>query len=393
MWGYALNSSIPYSRIVAITLLVGWVLHGFGNWNLGRGRAIITIFVGYWVWAVFCAAFAPNQQVAWGFVENTGKILLPLLAGVSLIDSVDRLKKLAWVLVLSLGYVALEMNLSYYQGINVMQLMGHGGLGNNGTSIAMASGVGVAFFLGISESRMWARGLAWFATLLMAHSVMFAFSRGGMLALGVTAIVSFILLPPKKPKHLFGLFLVILIALRLAGPEVSDRFMSTFAKSEERDGSAQSRLDLWADAWDTMKTHPIIGVGPDHWPLTAPKYGWQQGKEVHSTWFQTGAELGFPGLILLGGFYVLCLGRLWPVVREKVSIDDPWVHNISRMVFAGLIGFIASSQFVSLEGLEFPYFVVLLGMGALRFAPQPCPLLRTKRVHEFSAATIYPGKG
>ena len=114
---------------------------------------------------------------------------------------------------------------------------------------------------------------------------------------------------------------------------------------------------------------------------------------MHSTWFQTGAELGFPGLILLGGFYVLCLGRLWPVVREKVSIDDPWVHNISRMVFAGLIGFIASSQFVSLEGLEFPYFVVLLGMGALRFAPQPCPLLRTKRVHEFSAATIYPGKG
>ena len=86
-WGYALNSSIPYSRIVAIALLVGWILHGCGNWKLGRGRVIITVFFAYWVWAIVCAIFAPNQPVAWGFVENTAKILLPLLAGVSLIDS------------------------------------------------------------------------------------------------------------------------------------------------------------------------------------------------------------------------------------------------------------------------------------------------------------------
>jgi len=265
MWGYALNPSIPYSRVIALALLAGWMFHGFGKWNFGRGRAIVFALVGYWLWAVASATLAPNQQVAWGFVENTAKILIPFVVGITLLDSVDRLKQLTWVLVISLGYVALEMNVSYYQGFNKIQVLGHAGMGNNGTAIAMASGVGIAFFLGISESRMWLRGVAWFATLLMAHSVMLAFSRGGMLALVVTGIVSFCLLPPKKPKHVFGLILVIIIALRLAGQAVTDRFMTIFADSEQYDGSAQSRMDLWASAWDTMKTHPVFGIGPDHW--------------------------------------------------------------------------------------------------------------------------------
>lgn len=390
MWGYDLSFSIPYTRIVAIALLVGWVFHGCGKWNFGRGRVIVYALVGYWVWAVVGAAIAPNQAVAWTFVENTAKILIPFVVGITLLDSVDRLRQLAWVLVLSLGYVALEMNVSYYEGYNRIQELGHGGMGNNGTAIAMASGVGVAFFLGISENRMWLRGAAWFATLLMAHSVMLAFSRGGMLALVITGVVGFFLLPPKKLRHVFGLILVILVALRLAGRQVTDRFMTIFADSQERDGSAQSRLDLWAAAWDTMKAHPFFGIGPDHWAFMAPKYGWVEGKEVHSTWLQIGAELGFLGLVFLGGFYVLCLVRLWPLLREKVSVDDPGIYSIARMVFAGLVGFMASSQFVSMEGLEYPYFVVLLGVGALRLIPQPEPVPRLRKVPVLSAAAVFP---
>lgn len=390
MWDYAINPDIPYARVVALALLAGWLFHGFGKWNFGRARPVVFALVGYWVWAVMCASLAPNQPVAWMFVENMAKILIPFIVGATLIDSVDRLKQFAWVIVLSLGFVALDMNLSYYEGFNKMQMLGHAGMGNNGTAIAMASGVGVAFFLGISESRMWLRGLAWFSTLLMTHSVMLAFSRGGMLALVVTGIVGFFLLPPKKPKHIFGLVLVIFLALRLAGPEVSERFLSIFAGSQERDASAQSRLDLWAGAWDTMKANPVFGVGPDHWAFTATKYGWVDGKEVHSTWLQTGAEIGFPGLLFLGGFYGLCLLRIWPILREKVSVEDPHICSVARMAFAGLVGFMVSSQFVSLEGLEYPYFVALLGVGALRLVPQAESFSRYRRVPTLSAASVFP---
>ena len=36
------------------------------------------------------------------------------------------------------------------------------------------------------------------------------------------------------------------------------------------------------------------------------------------------------------------------------------------MVCAALVGFILSAQFVSLEGLELPYYMTLVGLGSLK---------------------------
>ena len=385
MWGWGLPSGEHYSRIIAVAVLIGWGFKGFGQWNFGRARAIVWSFAGFWCWLVLSAINAPNQELAWILVESLGKILIMFFVGITLIDSTEKVKKLAWVLVLSLGYVAYEMNLSYFEGFNRV-LMGHGGMGNNGVAIGMAAGVGVAFFLGVSESRVWLRGVAWVAALLMIHTVLLAFSRGGMLALVITGFVSFFLLPSKQPKQILALIVVILIALRLAGPQVSDRFMTIFADTPERDGSAQSRLDLWGHAWDVMKENPLLGVGLDRWPRVASKYGWVEGKEVHSTWLQTGAEMGFPGMALLGAFYALCLVKLWPIVRGKVKVHDPWIQNVGRMVIAGLVGFVIAAQFVTMEGLEIPYYVTLLGAGALRLTPKPAALPRLGKVPALSTA-------
>jgi hypothetical protein len=41
------------------------------------------------------------------------------------------------------------------------------------------------------------------------------------------------------------------------------------------------------------------------------------------------------------------------------------------MVIASLAGFAVAAQFVSLEGLEVPYYIVLIGAGALKLASEP----------------------
>jgi hypothetical protein len=43
------------------------------------------------------------------------------------------------------------------------------------------------------------------------------------------------------------------------------------------------------------------------------------------------------------------------------------------MVIASLTGFAVSAQFVSLAGLEAPYYVALLGAGALKLSSLPAP--------------------
>jgi len=350
---------------VGIAMLIGWMFQGFGRKDLNKASGITFAIVGFLLWGVLSSLGAFNQGIAWEFVIALSKIIIPFVVGITLIDSVTKLKQLAWVIMLSQGLVAFEMNLAYYEGVNRMQDGGFGGMDNNSLAIAAVSGVGLALFLGIGSTQWWQRLLAWGCAILMAHSVMFSFSRGGMLALIVSFVVSVLLLPPKNPKHLFALAVILMIGLRLAGPQVVDRFSTTFVDSGERDASAQSRLDLWADNWDVMKRFPILGVGPDHWPLISHEYGWPPLKEGHSLWFQIGAELGFPGVTFLLVFYLLCMKRLMTLVRDKRDTIDPWLRDAGRMVIASLSGFLVASQFVSLEGLEIPYYINLLGAGAL----------------------------
>ncbi len=41
MWFWSVPAG-NYSRIIAIALLAGWAMHGFGSWRFGRARAIVT---------------------------------------------------------------------------------------------------------------------------------------------------------------------------------------------------------------------------------------------------------------------------------------------------------------------------------------------------------------
>src|SRR5262249_4691725 len=250
MWYWSVPAG-NYSRIVALALLLGWALNGFGTWRFGRARGLVLAFVGFWLWCLASACQAENAAIAFGFVESLAKVLLPFLVGITVIDSLPKLRALAWVIVLSQGYVALEMNLAYYSGFNRVQLDGFGGMDNNCVAIAMVTGVGLAVFLGLAALRWWQKATAFLAAMLMAHTIMLAFSLGGLLALVITAVVAFLLLP-KRPVHYMAFALLVALGFRLAGTEVRERFDTSFQAAEKLDESAQSRLQLWKDCWDVM---------------------------------------------------------------------------------------------------------------------------------------------
>jgi O-antigen ligase len=158
----------------------------------------------------------------------------------------------------------------------------------------------------------------------------------------------------------------VLLAFYFAGPEVRARFLTVFGTGESRDASAQSRLDLWRDCLDVMSKRPLLGVGPDHWQLVVHEYGWPPGKLAHSLWLQIGAEIGIVGLLLLMTYYVGCAWRLASVLLRPDERWDPWLPDAARMVVAAIVGFIVAAQFVSLDRLEVPYYVALIGAGVLK---------------------------
>jgi O-antigen ligase len=263
------------------------------------------------------------------------------------------------------------MNLAYYGGFNKLHEQGFGGMDNNCMAIQFVAAVGFIYFLGFAATAWWQRGLAIVGAGLMLNAIMFSFSRGGLLSLVITGCAAFFLVP-KRTVHYLAFAAAVVISVRLAGKEVLERLSTSFAQTENLDTSASSRLELWGNCRDLMFREPLLGVGPDHFGYYAHiDFGWPLGKEAHSLWFQTGAELGLVGLALLALFYLSCIWKLWPLTRESSPIQDPRVRDMARMVIASIIGFMVAAQFVSLEGLEFPYYVVLVGAGTLKVVHQP----------------------
>src|SRR5262245_40690900 len=242
LWHWSVPQGGNYSRIVAIVLLTGWALNGFGNWRLGKGRAMLVAFAGFWTWAALSTLFAALfPERGYAFLEMIAKILLPFIVGITVIDTIDQIKQLAWTIGLSVSYVALAMNQSYYAGYNFLHEQGFGGMDNNCQAIQLVSAVGFMFFLGFTAQAWWQKLIAAAGVLVMINAIMFSFSRGGLLSLIATAGVAFLLIP-KRPAHYFAFVAAVLAGLRLARPQVLDRFATAFVDKNLRDDSAQSRL-------------------------------------------------------------------------------------------------------------------------------------------------------
>jgi hypothetical protein len=364
MWYWSVPTNGNYSRVVALGLLAGWALKGFGSWQLGRARAPLLALIGYWVWSTVSISWAIDKGVAASAVETLTKIVLPVLVGITTIRSPKQLKLLAWVIILSQGYVAYEANLCYFGGYNRLHEEGFGGMDNNCNAIAFVTCTGLAFFFGLATEKLWLKGLAFAAAAVMVHGILFSMSRGGMLALLITGVVCFSLLP-KKWYHILAFVVAGLITARLAGPPVIARFATVFAAPEIRDSSAESRVYLWSACWDLMLKNPF-GIGADQFGLVVSNYGFHPGKLAHSLWLQVGAEVGFLGLGCLTLYYGVCVARLWPLARRREPDADQLLSTTARAVIAALAGFAVSAQFVSLKDLEVPFYVALLGMGALK---------------------------
>jgi O-antigen ligase len=208
--------------------------------------------------------------------------------------------------------------------------------------------------------------------------VLFSMSRGGMVAMCITGAVAFILIP-KRPIHYITLFAAVAVVLRLAGPQVQEEFFTMFQDAETLDDSALSRSALTKDAIRCMLANPFFGCGMENWRFVAPEYGWPLGKRVHNTWGEIGATLGIPGLTLILLFYTLCCWRCFWLARENSNMKDPWLRGMSRAVIAAIAGFFVAAFFLTVDLVEIPYYIMLIGAGVLKlYATESSPVTQGK---------------
>jgi O-antigen ligase len=373
LWPWAVPLE-NYSRVIGVAFLLGWAINGFGDGRLGRAKPIMLMLSGYFLWVVLSTAFGMDPARGAPFIEYLAKIVLPFLAAITLVHSWRQLELLIWVIVGSCAFLAYEANLMYLNGYdmehNLIFL-----LDNNSVSILMVTSFALALVLAFEESVFWRR-VMWFGfAAAMAHVPMMTMSRGGMLGAVVAAGVT-VLLVPKTRRAWQMIAAGAVVAVVLAGPSVVEEFTTSFKPEEELDGSAQSRLVLWGNCTEVALKNPLFGIGQECWTLVVESFGWNKNKEAHSLWFQTAAELGFPGVSFLIAFYVLTVTRSRAASR---GTDAPWMPLVYRMMAASIAGFTASASFVTVEGFEMPYYVAMIGACA------------TKLAYDYQAASAFEG--
>jgi O-antigen ligase len=374
MWGWA-GDLTGMSRLAGVPLLIGWAIHGLGSWRFGRARPIVVCLLLYAGWSVFSALQAIEPWLSWLSLNEFLKTLLPFLVGLTMIKSEKEARQLLWVMVGCQLYVAFEMNWTYLGGYNRAFEQGFGGMDNNSFGISLLTTLGAALGLTLSSKTWTAKAIAALAVVLILHTVLLTFSRGSFVGLIASAITAVLVLP-KRPKYVGAVLIVGLLAVRLTGPELADRLATTFAPREERDGSALSRFALWQDCLTVIARSPLLGVGPRNWPVVAEEFGWPPGKEAHSVWVQSAAEVGLPGVTFLLLFYGLTIKRLWPLARGRSPGADVPTSMFAAGIIVSLVGYAVSAQFVSLIGLESPFYVAMVGAVLVKYRTAPAPALK-----------------
>jgi O-antigen ligase len=377
IWGWAGDLS-NLSLIVGVPTLIGWALNGFGSWRFGRARSVVLAYLMFVVWFVLSATQARDTTASYASVVEFSKLVLPFLVGITMLDGEKDWRPMFWTIVLALGYVGFENNLNYVRGYNFAS-EGFGGMDNNFFGAVLVTGIGPAVALVLTSKSWYARGLAAAAGALILHTVLLTFSRGamvGLLAIGLTAAV----MMPKRPKYIAALVVTVLLTVRLTGPQLAARYATTFAAAEERDQSAESRVDLWRDCLTVIEAYPVFGVGPANWVVIASSFGWPPGKSAHSVWMETAAEVGIPGVLALMLFFGGAGAKLWPIARERQTDANRYEVAVALGVVLSIVGFAVAGQFVSAPGIEPPYYITMVGVAMLKCRSRAAVAAATARI-------------
>jgi O-antigen ligase len=216
--------------------------------------------------------------------------------------------------------------------------------------LAQMAGTGVLLCVyAVVSTRRWELKTLWAAPIpFMFYSIHLTKSRGGLLAIGAGLAMLFLAHFGIRKSLLLAAVCLPLMAVALG---VRSESFST------EEGSAQSRVRLWSDSLEGLKSNPVIGVG-------AGAMGeFYMDQVAHNTFLHMFGELGLVGgYAFFGAFYVAVWGllRAWPPGHQ---VTDPTLRTLRPFIVAAIATYGMGMMSLS-RGYEVPTYT-LLGIAAV----------------------------
>ncbi|MCB8817215.1 O-antigen ligase family protein [Desulfosporosinus shakirovi] len=185
------------------------------------------------------------------------------------------------------------------------------------------------------------------AILLQGAGLGITGSRGGILALGVSAII-FVILIPRRKLTLYAMVLMILaiIAAAVLNPAIMARIESL--RSGLLSASGGIREYLWRSGMAMVRDHPVVGIGVGAfgvafttiYPYFNP-YSTFYVSLSHTAILTVLAETGIIGFTVLYFLFAKTLQRGWDISR---TIRHERLRFLNASIVAGVIAIFISAQ-------------------------------------------------
>lgn len=225
--------------------------------------------------------------------------------------------------------------------------------------------------------------------------IVLSVSRGGLIALAVMLITALCIAGRWRMK---------LAAIALVAAIVPVGYFGYFAPASTRDRLTHSdggsgRTTIWKVGWREVSAYPLRGVGAGNFSDAGVRYISRPGAithtatayqayfidtptVAHNTYLEVWAEEGLPGLLMLLALVaasLACTRRAWLLFRRAGQED---YELLSYALFAGVLGFMVASFFLSEEYSKQLYVLLALGPALLKVAqaaPAAAPRPARKR--------------
>lgn len=363
---YGFAYSFPWVMLIAIATLVSLAVSKESKripWSMVS--VLLTLFL---LWTGLTTFFALVPDAAWEEWQQFAKILVMVFVTLVLVNTRERMHRLVWVIVVSLGFYGVKGGL--------FTLLGGGGnhvfgppesfIGdNNGLALALCMTLPLMRYLQLQAPTKPVRlgmGLTMFVT---GVAVLGTYSRAGFIAL---AIVSAALLLKSRQK------LTLTIALMAVGmmayqfmPTQWISRMETLHHADQTD-SLQTRIQSWEFATNIALHRPLIGGGFDVY-LSHPTWG-RYGPEgatpraIHSIYFRVLGEQGFIGLLLFVGFLVASWRKCSQIRKRTHDVPGlKWAFDLASMMQVALLGYMTAGAAAPMSYFDLTY--QLMAMCAL----------------------------
>jgi O-antigen ligase len=364
---------IRYSLILAVATGIGMLLHlrnlRFGTQFLVTQEKMILLFLGI-VWFTILIS-EPTRETTVVLdhpsVKLT-KVVIFVLMMTHIVTTLRDLDWLFWVLVASALVLGLQ---AYYTPRSVFvsgRLETVGGPDFSASNDLAAYLSAILPLIGIQFLRSGWRGKLFclVAGAFSTNAIILTRSRGAVVAIVVGVLTALALAPTKhRGKIAVGVAVALLAGLHLADPGFLGRAgtIDDSMEQDQRDRSSQARVEIWEGGIRMLLDNPL-GVGSGNFQQTIGRYVPQHpNRDAHNMFIRCGAELGFPGLIMMvaliiGTFVSLARTLRWAVAAHPA--EESRVVFIAYGLRLSLVIFLVSGMFGTLFYMEAFWWLLAL---------------------------------